>query len=198
MKRIGLTGMSGSGKSYVSGIFAGMGIPVINSDAVVHELYSEEGPLGAVLARLFGREVLLKSGEVDRKVLSEIVFHDREKLALLNGAVHPYVIERCLSLADHYAKAGKEALLIEAPQLFEAGLDKECDFVVAVVSDPARCVERIVLRDGISPEKAKLRLANQHDEAFFRKHCDFCIENNEDDSLKAQVAGILKSMGLLP
>ncbi len=196
MKRIGLTGMSGSGKSYVSGIFAERGIPVINSDAVVHELYSAESPLGKELARLFGQEILAKNGEVDRRVLSEIVFHDREKLALLNTVVHPFVIERCRHLADLYAREGKEALLIEAPQLFEAGLDKECDFVVAVVSDPALCIERIVLRDGISPEKAKLRLANQHDEAFFREHCDFCIENNRDDSLEAQVVGILKSMGL--
>ncbi len=197
MVRIGLTGMSGSGKSYISGIFREYGIPVINTDAIVHELYAAGSFLAEKLAELFGEKILTPDRGVNRRALSEIVFADPKKLLLLNKTVHPYVKERCRILSDAFAAEGKRAVLIEAPQLFESDLDSECDYIVSTVSPYPLCIERIVARDALSSDEAKRRLANQHDEAFFRSHSDFVIENAESSDLRGQIAAFLQKAGLL-
>lgn len=197
MIRIGLTGVSGSGKSYVTKVFAKYGVSSINSDAIVHELYSSKNPCTEAIVRLFGDSVLLSDHSVNRKELASIVFASREKLLLLNQTVHPFVLDRINKVAEEKERQGERAFLIEAPQLFESGLQEFCDYVVSVISDHQIRVKRLVARDGITKKLAEKRICNQYSDSFFREHSDFCIENNEIDDLEKQVCTILTKMGLL-
>ena len=197
MIRIGLTGVSGSGKSFVTKIFAQYGIPSVNSDAVVHELYSTKNSCTEVLSQRFGTGILQEDHSVDRRKLAEIVFSSKEKLQLLNQTVHPFVIERIDMLAKAEEFRGSKAFLIEAPQLFEAGLDTTCDYIVSVVTDHETRIERLIVRDGITREVAEKRIQNQHNDLFFRERSDFCIENSAQDDLEKQVLFVLKEHDLL-
>lgn len=194
MKIIGLTGMSGSGKSYVSGIFSSYGVPCINSDAVVHELYSGKNPCTLRIVELFGPNTADEDFRINRKALASVVFSDRRKLKLLNETVHPFVVGRCMEIAEEYRQEGTGLIVIEAPQLFESGLDKDCDYIVCVCSDAGLKKERIMSRDGISVIDAERRLLNQHDDEFFKAHSDFVIMNDVGSDVDGQVRQILRSI----
>ena len=198
MIRIGLTGISGSGKSYVTKIFAKYGISSINSDAIVHELYASKNPCTEAIADLFGDSVLFTDYSVNRKELGAIVFASQEKLLLLNQTVHPFVIERINRVAEEKEHQGEPACLIEAPQLFESGLHELCDYVISVIAEHQVRLKRLIVRDSITAELAEKRIANQYKDSFFREHSDFCIKNNGTDDLEKQVYAILAKIGLLP
>ena len=197
MIRIGLTGVSGSGKSFVTKIFDQYGIPSINADAVVHELYSAKNPCTEELSHLFGNDILLADDSVDRRKLASIVFASQEKLQLLNQTVHPFVIDRIDKISKEKENQGERAFLIEAPQLFEAGLEASCDYVISVMADHETRIERLITRDGITKDMAEKRISNQFKDSFFRDRSDFCIENNSGDDLETQVHSILTEIGFL-
>ena len=197
MKRIGLTGMSGSGKSYLCKIFEKYGLVSVNSDSLVHVLYSGKNPCTEKLATLFGNAILNTDHSINRPKLAEVVFADPEQLALLNRTVHPFVIDKIEAMAKDYERMGVPAFVIEAPQPFEAGIDRTCDLVISVIADHKTCISRITERDGLSLERAEKRLANQHDETFFREHADFCIDNSHGEDPEKQIRLILSDLGLL-
>lgn len=133
---IGLTGGIAAGKSEALAAFEGLGAATVSSDAVVHELLSEE-PLRARIVDRWGEDVA-PGGRVDREAVGGIVFADREELAWLEAQVHPLVGERIAtwlrSLPD-----GTELAVIEVPLLFETEMEGLFDATVAVVaSDDVR------------------------------------------------------------
>ena len=196
MTIIGLTGVSGSGKGYISQIFSTFGVPSIDSDAVVHKLYSSGGPCVDELKSAFGEDITDVNGSIDRKKLGNIVFNDSLQLEKLNGIVHKYVIAEINETIESYAGMGYNAVIIDAPQLFEAGVDRNCDHIVSVIADKDIRTKRIVERDGISEESAALRISSQHDDCFFISRSDFVIYNSGED-LVPQVKYILEKTGLI-
>ena len=190
MKRIGLTGTSGSGKGYVSACFAGYGIESVDTDAVVHRLYRENRECIDAIESAFGA-VRAADGSVDRKKLAAIVFADPEKLSVLNAIVHGYVRAEVERICEKRASEGCEVLLIDAPQLYEAGMDALCDAVIAVVAPESLRLERICARDGIDPAAALQRICNQHPDAFFEARADYVIRNDGVCAVEAQVERIV-------
>ena len=92
---------------------------------------------------------------------------------------------------------GARAAIIDAPQLFEAGLQNDCDFVVGVLAPAVQRLERVTARDGITPEAAQKRFAAQKDDAFYREHCQYILENDTDEAtLEQQVRHFLEQSGL--
>ena len=178
---IGLTGMSGAGKSYVSLMLKKRGVAVIDTDAVYHEMISFRTPCVDEIAGTFGERYVHSDGSLDRPALGDLVFRSKEKLNELNLIAHKHILRETDRMIEEFALSGERAVIVEAPQLFESGYDKRCDMIVGVVADRAICIGRITDRDGISPDKASLRLANQHDERFFREKCETVIVNNGDD-----------------
>ena len=172
---IGLTGHSGAGKSTVAALFEKAGYRVIDCDALVHSLY-EDPHYAALVAESFGNEYLC-GGKVDRKKLGALVFSDEKALHKLNETVSPFIMS---SITAHIKKAKSEGVptILDAPLLFEYGLDRYCDSVVGVVCDTETAVKRLAARDGRSEDELRTRLASQHDAAFFRIHCDYILENN--------------------
>ena len=194
MKLIGLTGTTGSGKGFVSRQFAEYGIPSVDTDGLVHRLYRENAACIGELTQAFG-DVLAEDGSIDRKKLAPIVFADPVSLARLNSIVHKYVHAEVERIAAEYEAQGVDCLLIDAPQLYEAGMDSICSAVIAVVAPASLRIARICARDGITEQGARARIANQHPDFFFRERADFVIENDGVQSLAEQIDSIIGVLG---
>lgn len=190
MKIIGLTGMSGSGKGYVCSIFEKKGIPSADSDSIVHALYSENKECINALSCEFGPGVVGEDGTIDRSSLRDIVFSDKSKLKKLNRIVHRFVAKEIFDIADEYKKNGAAAFIIDAPMLFESGIDRSCDIIISVIADRKTRIDRICRRDGISRQAAVQRLKNQHTDGYFIRRSDHVIYNKGED-VEAQVERIL-------
>lgn len=90
-------------------------------------------------------------------------------------------------IKEEAKKVAKEKLtLIDAPLLFETGLDKVCDTTIGVIASKETCIKRICTRDGVSAEIAEARINNQNKDTYFKIKCNYCI-NNEEDNLEKQI-----------
>lgn len=189
-KIIGLTGSSGSGKSTVSKIFSDLSAKVINADDIYHDLLENSTQMKAELAEAFG----IDSDKIDRKKLGEIVFSDKQKLAILNEITHKYVtieFEKQLFNVMH-----NDIVILDIPLLFEAKYERYCDKVIGVISSDEHKLARLCSRDGITVDYAKKRLSNQKNNEFFIKNCDIIIDNDGDlNSLQQKCQTIYKSIG---
>lgn len=185
MKVIGLCGGSGSGKSTVSQIFLERGIPSVNTDAVYHDLTSRKSPCLDALVSEFGEEILNENGALDRRALSKIVFsgdassENRRKLNLIS---HKFVLDATRDILKAFKKDGAKAALVDAPLLFESGFNKECDAIIAVIADEKTRISRIIARDNITENAAKLRINSQLSDAYLQENSDYVIDNSGDIS----------------
>ena len=195
MKTIGLTGPSGAGKSFCSQFFKKLSIPCIDADEVYHNLLCPPSDCVDELAEHFGKDILNSNGEVDRKALANTVFSDKThvKLNALNSITHKYVINEISDLLNVYSEQKNIAAVIDAPLLFEAEVDKMCDFTIAVISDEEKRLERIMARDDISAEDAFMRLKAQKSTDFYTKNADYTVTNNADlTALISQLEDIMR------
>ena len=189
---IGLTGMSGAGKSTVAAILAKKGFRIIDCDALVHSLY-EDIRYFRLVRDAFGEEYIC-GGAVDRKKLGALVFSDPNALKKLNETVSPFIM-RAVTERILEAKADGVSTVLDAPLLFEYGLERHCDAVIGVTVDMETAVRRLLDRDHRSETELRARLASQHDGAFFREHCDHVLENNADEqALAAALEDILEKI----
>lgn len=170
---IGITGASGSGKSIASKCFEEIGYKIVDLDKITHEIYKTDKECVNEVKSAFGDLVIDENGDIIRKKLGEIVFSDKEKLNILNKIVHKYI----LKVALKEIKSSSD-VIVDAPLLFESGLDKVCDITLGIVSDREENAKRIKERDNISFDLAKARLDKQYDDSFFKEKCSFFIENN--------------------
>lgn len=193
MKLIGLTGTTGSGKGYVSALFAKRGIAHVDTDAIVHRLYSENRSCIDELIDAFG-DILAEDGSIDRKKLAPIVFSDEAQLARLNTIVHRYVKAEVDQISKAYADQGADYLLIDAPQLYEAGMESMCWRVIAVTAPMELRVGRICARDALTKEAANARIACQHTDAFYEENADFVIRNDGTNSVEEMVNAIIGAL----
>ena len=170
---VGLTGPTGAGKSYVCEIFRQKGFKVIDCDKIAHELTAKNAPILAELASEFGEDVV-KDGELDRKLLASRAFDTAEHTKKLNAILHPAIIKRCKEEANGLT-------VLDASQLFEANLQNDCYKVIGVLADDDIRIKRIVARDNITEQQARLRMSAQLDRDYFIDNCDYIIYNNGED-----------------
>ena len=178
---IGLCGTSGSGKGLVSQYFNSQGIPAIDADAVYRELLYPNSPLIKELSAEFGADIITKDGELDRIKLSGIVFSQNgRKTALprLNAIAHRAIIAEVERKISDLEERGCAAVIFDAPQLFESGFDKQCDYIIGVGASESVRLMRIMRRDGISEADALGRIRSQLCDSFFEKNCDVFVHNN--------------------
>ena len=182
MKRIGITGPTGAGKTTALGALEDLGAHVIDADAVYHRLLAESAPLRADLADRFGPGILTPAGEVDRKALGDVVFGDGEALEALNTITHRFILEEIARQCARAEAEGRPAAAIDAIALIESGLGETCDTVVGILAPAELRVRRIVAREGISEDYARRRVAAQQGDGFYRAHCAHILENREGDA----------------
>lgn len=190
---IGLCGGSGAGKGTVDNCFLKHGIPSIDTDAVYRELTVRGSYLLHILSEAFGTDILNERGELDRKKLSALVFSDPAKHKLLNSITHSEILNEAERRIRKYESEGYPAVICDAPLLFESGFDKKCDIIIAVTAPLDVRIERLVGRDGISPEAARQRILSQLPDEYLEKHSDFVINNNGDlANVQAQIDSLVK------
>lgn len=169
---IGITGGTGCGKTTLLETIAEAGGLILDCDAIYHELLQTDPSLLAAIERRFPGTV--EAGQLQRKKLGTIVFADQTALLDLNAITHAAVKAEVLRRLET-----KPALAaMDAIALFEGGLAELCDTTVAVTAPREDRVRRLMLRDGISEEYARSRIAAQHEESWFRQRCDCILENN--------------------
>ena len=186
-----LTGSLGMGKTTAARYFAEAGVPVHDSDAVVHALY--EGKAVSAIEQAFPGST--SEGKVDRAKLAAMVLNDRAALSRLEAIVHPLVSESTDEfLADAKAK-NASVVVLDVPLLFETDTHRRCDATV-VVSAPAEIQrQRVLERPGMTEEKFSAILSKQLPDSEKRRRADFIVDSSKDfDHARAQVHDILRSV----
>ncbi len=164
----------------------------IDCDKVYHALLSSDKPLRQKLINRFGTQILTPEERIDRRLLAQIVFNDKEALSDLNSITHRRITERVMEIIDT-SDSGKIA--IEAVALIESGMTKLCTAVIGVVADDETRAYRIMIRDALSKAEAMKRISAQKDNDFYRKHCDYIIVNNGTlDELSASLEETLSKL----
>jgi dephospho-CoA kinase len=159
MLRVGLTGGIGSGKSEVSRRLAAQGAVIIDADLIAREVVAPGTAGLAEVRRAFGDRVIGPDGALDRALLGDVVFADRQQLATLNAIVHPRVGARMRELEE---AAGPGSVVVhDVPLIAENGLASAYDLVVVVDTPPRVQLDRLVRQRGMTPEQAAARMAAQ-------------------------------------
>ena len=196
MIKIGLTGPTGAGKSTVAAVFAAAGIPTVDADKAARAVTAPDSPVLQPLCKAFGADIVDPNGTLDRKLLAQRAFSSKEATARLNAITHPEIIRRMQAQLDAFEAAGEKAALIDAPLLFEAGLDSLCDLTVAVLADEEVRLARIMARDGVDREAALRRMAVQPKAAFYLSRANDILYNDGDPAqLEQQIAQLLEKIG---
>ncbi|XP_011379504.1 bifunctional coenzyme A synthase isoform X4 [Pteropus vampyrus] len=158
---IGLTGISGSGKSSIAQRLKGLGAFVIDSDQLGHRAYAPGGPAYQPVVEAFGTDILHKDGIINRKVLGSRVFGNKKQLKILTDIMWPVIAKLTREELDQAVAEGKHVCVIDAAMLLEAGWQNMVHEVWTVVIPETEAVRRIVERDGLSEAAAQSRLQSQ-------------------------------------
>lgn len=178
MTLVGITGGTGCGKTTALGVLRDMGALIIDCDEVYHELCRGSAEMRQEICAQFG-EVWGENG-LDRKKLGAVVFSDSEALAKLNAITHRYVDARVEELLREHAMNGGTLAAIDAIALLDGAFAKRTAFNAAVTAPESERVRRLVAREGISEQYAKMRIDAQHSSEYFEENCDYVLENSGD------------------
>lgn len=188
---IGLTGSIGMGKTTTARLFAGEGVAVLDSDAVVHELYREEA--APLIEEAFPGTTV--SGVVDRQKLGEVLRVNPANFKRLEEIVHPLVRKRQQAFLATAQNEGREFALLDIPLLFETGAENRVDKVVVVSCSPEVQRERVLSRPGMTEEKFAMILARQMPDEEKRRRADFIVESGSGvENARDQVREILQTL----
>jgi dephospho-CoA kinase len=180
--RIAVTGNAGSGKTSVCEIFKKLGEIVIFSDAIAREVVAPGSYAYKNIINLFGQRVLKENGSLNRQLLRKIIINDDSARKTLEKIVHPEII-RLIKLSMNKAeKDFKRFVVVEIPLLFELDLKELFDLVITVSADHELRLNRLICRDKVSREDAKLLFSIQLPEEEKAKLAEFVIKN--DDSIE--------------
>lgn len=191
---IGIIGGIGSGKSTVAAEFAKLGCKVIDADEIAHELLDRKFVKEKIISA-FTRAVLDSKGRIDRKNLGSIVFADAEKLSILNGIIHPLVLQRAEELIEQYNRQNHvKAIVLDIPLLVEIGWTERCDKLIFVDCRKKIRAER-AKKLGFDKNKLKIRENFQISLDNKKNLADNTVENNSDFSaMVRQVADIFSEI----
>ena len=193
MKKIGLTGGIGVGKTFVADIFQKMGYTVFSADTEAKKCMQESKDLKSAVIQNFGDE-MYKNGVLQKEKLASIVFNDSEKLNELNQLVHPFVQ---LEFENWCKNQTSKFVIKEAAILFESRANKGLDAVICVSSTMEVRIKRVMERDKCSREKVMKRIAMQMPQETKEKLADFVIINAENEKILPQILSVCKKIELL-
>ena len=177
MLRAALTGGIATGKSFCLARFKELGVPTIDADALAREAVAPGTPGHAAVVKRFGPGVVRPDGSIDRPALGLIVFADRAARTALEAIIHPEVRRR---IGDWFANlpSGTRVALADIPLLFETGHEHDFERVVVCACDPAEQFRRLVSRDGLTAEEARVRMAAQWPIAEKVRRADYVVRTD--------------------
>lgn len=193
MKIIGLTGGIGSGKSTVSEYLQQKGLTIIDADKIAREIVVPGSGVLAEITKLFGTDILFEDGSLNRKKLGGMVFSDSQKKFALDSLMHHKVIELIEKQMKELEMAGTKVIFVDAPLLFETGLDGHVNEVWVVDVDDETRIHRIMGRDSLSRDEILKRIASQMSRKEKNEKADYIIDNTGTiDQLYVQIDTLLK------
>lgn len=187
MKKIGITGGIGSGKTTVCKIFETLGVPIYYSDTAAKLILENNVEIKKQVVEAFGSSILSEPNQIDKKKLASVVFNDSKKLKMLNAIIHPavgYDFNNWLTMQK------VPYVLKEAAILIESGAYKQLDKVIVVSAPQELRIKRVTERDQVTKAKVEQRLKNQLQESELLEKADYVIINNETISVIEQVLKI--------
>ena len=193
---IGITGNSGAGKSTVcEEILRITKSKIIDADKLAKSLDFQGSKYLQEIKDLFGKEIINTNNTLDRKILASIIYNDTSKKKELDKITFKYVVKETENEIQKCSKEDLDYIIIDAPLLFEANIDKKCDYVISVIASKNIKIKRICKRDCITEKTANSRLSIQKNDEFFIKNSDFIIENHENiKKLREEIERIFSSI----
>lgn len=189
---IGLTGSIASGKSTVSAMLAEMGYPIVDADKVARLVVEPGSETLEKIRVLFGEEVILPDGTMDRKKVGELIFNDPASRKKLNDVIHPAIRMEMLRQRGEFLDQGFETVIMDIPLLFESRLQHLIDKVLVVSVTEEHQLKRLMERNGLSEKEARARIASQLPMSVKEEGADAVIYNNGSvDETKWQLNRIL-------
>jgi dephospho-CoA kinase len=190
--RVGLTGGIGSGKSTVCRLFEELGVRCYDSDSRAKWLMQNDPDLRAELIEIFGEQVYNDNGELDRARLAAEVFGNSERLAAMNGAVHPAVGRDWERWCEERRGEGARYTILESAILFDCGFDKKVDQVITVSAPEQTRIERAAMRDNAPTDVIRNRIKAQMSDKERERRAHHTIVNIDITTLREQVEKIHK------
>ena len=195
MKKVGLTGGIGSGKSTVARMLGGAGFAVVDADQLARDIMEPGSPVLDEVAAEFGADLIGADGVLNRGELARRAFATTEDTQRLNAITHPAIraeSERRFAAAE---AAGEQAVIYDMPLLVDLGLHKDMDLTVVVDVDKDERIRRLVAKRGLDEADARARMAQQIDDATRLAAADVVIDNNGPlEALEPQVAALIQKI----
>jgi dephospho-CoA kinase len=196
MLKVGLTGSIAVGKSFVLGVLAELGCRVLDADLTAREVVAPgTAGLNAVVAT-FGNEILRADGALDRARLGAIIFADEAQRQVLNSILHPFIIGAQDDQIRRWQEESPDSIaVIDAALMIESGGFRRFDKLIVVHCRPEVQLERLILRDGLSPKDAAQRIAAQMPQNEKMKYADFLIDTSEGfDSARKRTEAVFQEL----
>ncbi|MCC3861825.1 dephospho-CoA kinase [Pseudemcibacter aquimaris] len=195
MIKLGLTGSIGMGKSETARMFRDLGVPVFDSDAIVHELMGIDGEAVDLVEDAFPG--VKNNNQIDRKELGKRVFGDDGALIKLEKIIHPMVSNKRDEFVEMAKIDGHDVVVFDIPLLYEKSYETLCDYVV-VVSAPASVQrERVLARPDMTEKRFAEILSKQVPDNEKREKADFIVQSDQGfDYAERQVKEILEKVSL--
>ena len=170
----GITGGTGAGKTSALRALETLGGCILDCDALYHEMLRTDEPLRTALTDAFG-DVFCPDGTLDRQKLGNVVFRDEAAMAQLNAIVYAHLVPEAARRAEGHDIVGFDAI-----NVIESGMSLMCCRTVGITAPAEVRVKRIMARDGIDEQYARMRIAAQKSDAFYHEHCTDVLENTEE------------------
>ena len=195
MRKVGLTGGIGSGKSTVARMLGRAGFAVVDADQIARDIMEPGSPVLDEVAAEFGADLIGADGALNRGELARRAFATTEDTKRLNSITHPAIraeSERRFAAAE---AAGEQAVIYDMPLLVDLGLHKDMDLTVVVDVDKDERIRRLVAKRGLDESDARARMAQQIDDEARLATADVVIDNNGPlDALDQQVAALVEKI----
>jgi len=185
---IGLTGGIGSGKTYVAGIFKGLGARIIDADGIAHKVIDQPTVRNALI-RWYGRDILDKNGRIIRRKVAQVVFAEAKDICRLNRLTHPYIRKEILKQVK---RASSSVVVIDAPLLLESNLDKLCNYVVFIRTPDKLRLKRIMTSRGWTIAELRRRVRYQMPLSGKKSMANFVIDNKSSATALAHTKRIFR------
>ncbi len=158
---IGLTGGIASGKSTISAALAARGATIVDADKVGHEAYTPGSEGWQAVVDAFGKQIVAENGEIDRRALGAIVFGDPAQRERLQTIIWPVMKRMMARMLEEFRAEGRKVVVVEAAVLLEAGWQDLVDQIWVVTVPVEVAEQRLIARNGLTPEQAQARIAAQ-------------------------------------
>lgn len=194
MYTVGVTGGIASGKSAVGYELEKLGAKILDVDKITRELLKSGGELFSAYVRHFGDIVLDADGNLDKKVVADIIFNNETERLWINSVAHPMLLNRTRDFLADCAAQGTSLAVLEVPLLYEAGWEFLVNEVWAVCVDEDTQIYRLMKRDGITEEQARIRIDSQMSSKEIAERADVVIFNNQNSyqSLRKKILEIAR------